>query len=112
MSGDRKLPREKFAAPSFAALVLKDWAPELANELQCSEAAVVAGQSTIMDVPLGTVKIELMDDSTVEFRYALFLVNEQRRAIAVFTEHCGYHVFPFHDAKIYVDGQLRYEQKF
>jgi hypothetical protein len=110
MSDSTNLTRSKFAAPSFATLVLNDWAPELAKALNCSEAAVLSGQTFIATVPLGTVKINLMDDSNVKFRHALFLVNEERRAIAVFTEHCGNHVFPFHESKVYVDGQLRYEQ--
>lgn len=51
-----------------------------------------------------------MDDSCVEFKYCTFLVNEEKKAIAVFTEHCGNHVFPYHEARIYRDGKLLWEQ--
>ena len=27
------------------------------------------------------------------------LVSEELKAIAVFTEHCGHHVYPYHEAK-------------
>ena len=55
------------------------------------------------------IRIELMDGSKVEFRCAFALVNESQHAIAVFSEHCGYHVFPCHEAKLFHDGVLVYE---
>lgn len=51
-----------------------------------------------------------MDRSVVQFHYAFFIVSESKRAIAVFTEHCGNHIFPYHASKIYRDGELVYEQ--
>ena len=51
-----------------------------------------------------------MDESFVEFRSACCIVSGKKRAIAVLTEHCGYHVFPIHEAKIYNDGKLIYQQ--
>ncbi|WP_186411810.1 hypothetical protein [Candidatus Propionivibrio aalborgensis] len=52
-----------------------------------------------------------MDDSQVEFKYAFFIVSETRKAIAVFTEHCGHHVFPYHEARVFREGLLSYEQQ-
>jgi hypothetical protein len=46
------------------------------------------------------LRIILMDGSMVRFRYAFAIESETKRAIAVFTEHCGYHVFPHHEAVI------------
>ena len=51
-----------------------------------------------------------MDESVVEFRNAFFIASDERRAIAVFTEHCGYHLFPHHEAKIFADGKLVFQQ--
>lgn len=51
-----------------------------------------------------------MGQSCVEFCYAIFIVRESKRAIAVFTEHCAHHLYPYHEAKIYRDGKLAYEQ--
>lgn len=59
-------------------------------------------------MPPGTVRIEFMDQSCVEFWYAIFIVSESKRAIAVFTEHCSHHLYPYLDAKIYRDGKLVY----
>jgi hypothetical protein len=51
-----------------------------------------------------------MDESFVEFRYAFYLISEEKRAIAVFTEHCGHFILPYHGARVFVDEVLRYVQ--
>lgn len=45
----------------------------------------------------GLVKLDFLDGSHVVFQYAFYAVNEEKRELAVFTEHCGYHVFPLTD---------------
>ena len=48
------------------------------------------------DFPLETtIIIRFEDDSHVEFRYAFIIEAPEFREVAVFTEHCGYHLFPF-----------------
>jgi hypothetical protein len=47
------------------------------------------------------VEISFPDGSTVAFRHAFVVIDSQRQLIAVFTEHCGYHVFPAIDSEIY-----------
>lgn len=48
------------------------------------------------EFPSGTrVKIRFEDDSHVEFRYAFVIEAPEFREVAVFTEHCGYHLFPW-----------------
>jgi hypothetical protein len=42
------------------------------------------------------------DGSQVLFRHAFALKDELAREVAVFTEHCGYHVFPLGDAAVEV----------
>ncbi len=42
----------------------------------------------------GCVKLRFPDDSHAVFEYAFYVVDEEREELAVFTEHCGYHVFP------------------
>lgn len=44
-----------------------------------------------------TVSIQFEDDSHVEFRYAFVIEAPEFREVAVFTEHCGYHLFPLYD---------------
>lgn len=51
-----------------------------------------------------------MDGSIVQFEWAFQIASEAKRAIAVFTEHCGHHVYPHHEAKVYRDGLLVYAQ--
>ena len=44
-----------------------------------------------------TVSIRFEDGSHVEFRYAFVIEAPEFREVAVFTEHCGHHVFPWYD---------------
>ncbi len=49
----------------------------------------------------GFVKIRFPDGSSVLFEYAFYAVDEDRKELAVFTEHCGYHVFPLFENMAY-----------
>lgn len=40
------------------------------------------------------LKITFTDNSHVFFYYAFYWVDEVSKEFAVFTEHCGYHIFP------------------
>ncbi|GAA4049432.1 hypothetical protein GCM10022409_40010 [Hymenobacter glaciei] len=44
-----------------------------------------------------SVNIRFEDDSHVEYRYAFVIKAPEFREVAVFTEHCGYHIFPLYD---------------
>lgn len=41
------------------------------------------------------VRIDFEDGSSCAFNYAFMVTDEARREVAVFTEHCGYYVFPW-----------------
>ncbi len=43
------------------------------------------------------VAITFEDDSKVEFRYAFVIEAPEMREVGVFTEHCGYHLFPLYE---------------
>ncbi len=45
----------------------------------------------------GCVKLRFPDNSYALFEYAFYAKDEQRKELAVFTEHCGYYVFPLAD---------------
>ncbi len=49
-----------------------------------------------------SVIIRFPDGSHVLFRYAFALKDELAGEVAVFTEHCGYHVFPLGEAEVEV----------
>ena len=72
----------------------REWAGELARRFDQEVVDFLAAPSTFMRYPIESVRVELMDGSHVEFKYAFALVSEERKAIAVFTEHCGHHVYP------------------
>ncbi len=46
------------------------------------------------------LKIEFGDRSYALFHYAFYWIDEEAKEIAVFTEHCGYHIFPLIDTKL------------
>ncbi|PQO46096.1 hypothetical protein C5Y93_11005 [Blastopirellula marina] len=48
----------------------------------------------------GTVSLRFPDGSFALFRHAFYLVSEELSEIALFTEHCGYHVFPRYDTQV------------
>lgn len=90
-----------FSTHRVATMIEAEWATELA----LAPAAWGSGLK-----PRDTVHVVLMDGSAVTFRYAFFLVSGEKRAIAVFTEHCGNHVFPWHEATVSVDGRVAFSQ--
>ncbi len=47
--------------------------------------------------PREVLTLEFPDASTARFAYAYCVHDEERGELAVFTEHCGYHVFPVVD---------------
>ena len=47
-----------------------------------------------------SVIIRFPDGSQVLFRHAFAIPDKVAREVAVFTEHCGYHVFPLGDAEL------------
>jgi hypothetical protein len=102
---------KKYEVPELAKQIERMWASELATHFGRTEEEVMATKRPWFDFELGWLRIELMDGSAVDFRYAFHLVNEEKRAIAVFTEHCGNHLYPNHEAKVFRDGVLVYEQK-
>jgi len=45
-----------------------------------------------------TVSVRLPDGSYALFKYAFYIIDQSRQEVGVFTEHCGYHLFPLVDA--------------
>lgn len=103
------LKKKTYPIPALAQQIELEWAEELAAYFGCA-LQEVAEKVRSSSLPTGTIKIELMDESCAEFRWAFFIVSEPKRAIGVFTEHCGNHLYPYHEARIYRDGELVYEQ--
>jgi hypothetical protein len=47
-----------------------------------------------------SVNINFPDRSSATFHFAFYIAAPEINEFAVFTEHCGYHIFPFYDAEI------------
>ena len=90
-----------FPVHRISEQILEDWAEELSSHIGRSVQDIrEKGLSATDFSPLHDLRVSLMDGSFVQFRYAFAVSSEAKRAIAVFTEHCGYHVFPNHEASI------------
>ena len=48
--------------------------------------------------------IEFPDGSSAQFRYALVIEAPEIYELGVFTEHCGYHIFPAVDANVRIEN--------
>jgi hypothetical protein len=80
--------------------LVHDWADLLSSHLNRPRADILQRGLAASDFR-EDVEISFPDGSTVSFRHAFFVIDSQRQVIAVFTEHCGYHVFPAADSEIY-----------
>ena len=76
----------------------------LAVRFGVREADFRAQPTRFMSYPSGSCRVALMDGSVVELRWSFALVSADLRAVAVFSEHCGHHVFPLHEATVYEQG--------
>jgi hypothetical protein len=53
------------------------------------------------DFPTGkVVHVQSSDGSAAQFRHALVIEAPELGEVGLFTEHCGYHIFPFADTKV------------
>ena len=56
------------------------------------------------DFPSGTsLCLRFPDGSSARFEHAFAIADPSRRLLAVFTEHCGYHVFPAEELEMSVE---------
>ena len=84
--------------------MLLEWSSALAAHLSCDEAVFLALPRAQMRFVDQVVRLEFPDGSLVQFAYAFYLVNADKRALAVFTEHCDYHVFPLGGVRVFENG--------
>jgi hypothetical protein len=49
-----------------------------------------------------SVRVLFEDGSTSFFHYAFYILDQELREVAVFTEHCGYHIFPLGQTELQV----------
>ena len=69
------------------------WAGRLKSYL--AEKGSTFDHLSASDFGVGSnIQISFEDGSYALFKYAFHLTDEESKEIAVFTEHCGYHIFP------------------
>jgi hypothetical protein len=84
----------------MAPVVPETWKPRLRQYLR-ERHGEDRDRLSASDFPPGqSVVLRFPDGSHALFRYAFAIVDEASGEIAVFTEHCGYHVFPAGDAEV------------
>lgn len=93
-----------FPVPQASRAIELDWAPRLAERFGVDVEEFRSQPTRHFSYPLEGVRVVLMDESEVRFKYAFALHWEEKRALAVFTEHCGHHVFPDHEAVVSSGG--------
>ena len=75
--------------------VIEAWADELAEYLGRPSAKILEdGLDAVAFPSNSSVDLLFEDGSSASFRYAFVLDSVARGLIAVFTEHCGYLIFP------------------
>ncbi len=95
------LPTAKYPVAQRVQVLILDWADELAVALGRSADEIRSNGLRASDFPSqDTLQVKLMDGSLLKFRSAFHVIRKSERALAVFTEHCGYHVFPLDDAQV------------
>ncbi|MCP5209308.1 MAG: hypothetical protein H6998_00110 [Hahellaceae bacterium] len=81
--------------------IVVSWSGLLSKKLgRPAEEIAEKGLSGYDFSPSKRVEIEFSDKSHCLFKYSFAVINEQTRQVAVFTEHCGYHVYSTYGAVI------------
>lgn len=82
-------------------IIVSEWVEELSIKLSRSKDELLTKGLSATDFSVNSeLAIEFSDGSSANFRYAFFVESKAKNKVAVFTEHCGYFVFPRYDLKI------------
>ena len=81
-------------------LILSGWATELAAHLHVSEDELFDRGISATAFPRDSLEFAFPDGSRASFEFAFYLDSLEKNAVAVFTEHCGYHVYPRYGLEI------------
>lgn len=80
--------------------LINEWADELAIALGRPANSIRESGLSVEDFPNQVLEIEFEDGSTARLRWAFFVESPRKKAVAVFSEHCGYFVLPIAGLKI------------
>jgi hypothetical protein len=79
--------------PRYASLV-HEWAGEISRTIGRSVKEIRERGLNALDFPHQEIDIQFEDGSHARFRFAFAVDSPDKKAVAVFTEHCGYFVLP------------------
>jgi len=86
---------------NYSRAILKLFADDLSHKLRRSADEIRNNGLTAYDFSAGQrVEIRFEDGSSACFKHAFFISCPEKRLIAVFTEHCGYYLFPSLGTKV------------
>jgi hypothetical protein len=85
---------------SVTLVVPEAWKPRLRQYLREQRGEDREHLSASDFPPDRSVFIRFPDGSHAVFRFAFAIADEASGEVAVFTEHCGYHVFPSGEAEV------------
>lgn len=81
--------------------IIRFFASELARMTRRPEDDLVRNGLSVRDFQSNAeVELRFADKSHAKFNFAFFIASREKNAVAVFTEHCGYHIFPYVDTTI------------
>ena len=69
------------------------WARKLKSHLR-EELGLNRDKLSAEEFNNNHLKLNFADGSFAFFNFAFYLLDEESKEVAVFTEHCGYHIFP------------------
>ncbi|OCH32031.1 hypothetical protein A6E13_15775 [Aliivibrio fischeri] len=73
--------------------IVLDWIELLSLKLSKSVSDILLTGLEYQDFSADCVELSFEDDSYCQFNNAFAIENKETKQIAIFTEHCGYHVF-------------------
>jgi hypothetical protein len=73
--------------------IIEAVAEELSSKLGRPAEEIIEKGLSAYDFNADEVKIVFDDGSSANFKYSFYVENPIKNVIAVFTEHCGYHLF-------------------
>ena len=79
--------------------IIEDWSELLSHKLgRSSNEIIEKGLSAYDFSPSRKVVVEFSDKSICSFNFAFSVIDKEKRMVAIFTEHCGYHEFYIYGA--------------
>lgn len=73
--------------------IIESVAEELSSKLGRPAKEILEKGLSAYDFNADEVEIVFEDGSSANFKYSFYVVSAKKKVIAIFTEHCGYHLF-------------------